>query len=185
MKVGNIKFAWRPYIEQQIATIKEELKENMEMVGTNTNNNQGSRQPYPHKSVITIHPLTWDLEFRKDRLKMLKELHELTSLVKQIKQTSNTTRIIFWTGMPAANRTPYVRTSTGDEIGAFSKLACDWMKEAGVETLDMFQMLYSVNDKDGLICPHHLICVIPPQLFVSGEFGKIAAELLFYKICAA
>ena len=138
------------------------------------------------KRVLLANTLTWDTGLGS----VTEYLTKIKDLVKSVAQVSkiNHTRNIYLSGVGYANdifawkfAVRNGKYRNGYLERALNKIVLDKMTEAGIEVLDIYNMLYSVNDK--YVNRMHYLMIIPRNQETRGEFGSTVADTIIFKLC--
>ena len=161
-------------------------KQNVSNVKQNVSNVKQNPSIIRRKRVLLTNTLTWDTGIGS----VTEYLTKIEDLVKSVAKVSkiNHTRNIYLSGVGYANdifawkfAVRNGKYRNGYLERALNKIVLDKMTEAGIEVLDIYNMLYSVNDK--YVNRMHYLMVIPMNQEIRGEFGSTVADTIIFKLC--
>ena len=173
--MDNVVYHWGDYAERNAQYVDMELK-----LANHYRLNMGRRDHHRSKYFLLTNSITWDLEFRD----VPAYLSGISKIIHAIRHNTLSgpagLRIVYMSGVGYANNFPSIPMN-GYVHRALNNIVLDTMTEAGIEVLDIYNMLYSVNDK--YVNPMHYLFVYPDSQKVAGEYGSVVADAIISTMC--
>ena len=176
---GNFADKNAKYVEMELRGIrKDDNKESNASSSKGTVDQDLRKNKLKH--FILTNAMAWDLQVRNIP-RYLMGIHDIITFIKNNTLSEKETRIVYMSGVGYANKVVTLDPNNGYIMRALNKIVLEMMTEAGIEVLDIYNMLYSVNDKFANVM--HYLFVSPKNQNVRGKFGKVVADTLFTTMC--
>ena len=175
LNVENITFHWGNFINLLIKELQDELKS---INKTQVNSHKG-KEVAKRKPLFVINAIGWDVQ-QRNIAGYLKGIQHLANLLKGAIE-DNKVQVLYLSGVAFPNKMTRADVN-GYIFRAVNKIVLDIMQLAGVDTLDINSMLYSVNDYH--VHGAHYLAVIPNEQTEHGKFGPGVADRIIHKICS-
>ena len=174
--MGNIVYHFGNYAITNAKYVAMELNKYFDL---NRSSSKKEDLYNKHKYFLLTNSIAWDLAHRDIPI-YLTGIRKVINALKNSTTPKRGARVVYMSGVGFVNKIAS-KSTNGYIMRALNTLVLELMTEAGIEVLDIYNMLYSVNDK--FVNPVHYLFVYPDRQIARGEFGKVVANAIFTTMC--